>query len=316
MSKGNGHATAAFGVQYQSVLAMCADHGVSYHRVRRLLAAGLTPERAIEEAPIDKPAITDHKGTTYPTISAMCDAWGVDLRTYTHRINTGWSIADALESTGGPRKCIDHTGKVYRNMSEMARAWGLKISTLTARIRDLKWPIERALTEPAIKCIVGRDHKGNKYASVNAMCRAYGIPTGTVTTRLTNGWQLEAALTTKAAPRRNVLNVLTPEELAHADQLGLLRPALAARLRAGWLKERAINTPPIPAGAHRKCSVCTEEEEAILKSSGVSRQLFLYRLRKNWARDSAMRLPPGAGYDLRSVKLGRRKKAVNNTAKK
>lgn len=43
-----------------------------------------------------KKKIKDHEGTEFPSITALCEYYGIERKTFCQRIKRGWSLEDAL----------------------------------------------------------------------------------------------------------------------------------------------------------------------------------------------------------------------------
>ena len=139
----------------------------------------------------------DHTGAEFPSVTAMCEAWGVGRPVLAERLKRGWALKDALERpTAGPgRPCRDHTGRGFPSVAEMCEAWGVS-RQLFDRRRAAGWPLADALGRPpedgaSKPC---RDHTGAEFPSVTAMCEAWGVPRTLYYERLRQGWGEGCAL--------------------------------------------------------------------------------------------------------------------------
>lgn len=77
----------------------------------------------------DKRVIKDHKGRVYPTVAAMCRAWGVQKATYLWRMCQGWGLERSLTAGKGVRSrkaWVDPLGNSYDTCADMCQAWGVK----------------------------------------------------------------------------------------------------------------------------------------------------------------------------------------------
>ena len=95
--------------------------------------------------------IRDHKGRAYPTIAAMCRAWGVSRPAYLWRIKQGWGMEAAL--TCGSHKQSrkhwkDHEGNSYPTCEKMCEAWAFGTADAYRRRINLGWDERDALTKP------------------------------------------------------------------------------------------------------------------------------------------------------------------------
>ena len=139
--------------------------------------------------------VKDHLGKEYPSISAMCGAYGIHRNTFMLRRKKGMTLEQAL--TGGPRTIKDHLGNTYRDKTAMCKAYDLSTSAFNGRLKA-GWTLEESLTLPWgwSKVRACKDHLGNTYQTTQAMCGAYGIHCNTFMFRIKKGMTLEQALTT------------------------------------------------------------------------------------------------------------------------
>ena len=105
---------------------MCAAWNTSVDRLSRNLKAGMTLEQALTESPsrgrYSERIRTDHLGNTWPSNTAMCRAYGVDIRKFQSNIEKGMSVEEALSVK--IQKYPTHkdwAGRVYKTRSAMAK---------------------------------------------------------------------------------------------------------------------------------------------------------------------------------------------------
>lgn len=95
------------------------------HTIREAYKRGdLTVEQIsqLENAGFKFPkTFSDHTGQIFFSQRAMCEAWGVDLDTYTARLKRGWTVEQALTGI----RYHDHEGNGYKTKMDMCRAWGV-----------------------------------------------------------------------------------------------------------------------------------------------------------------------------------------------
>ena len=95
------------GNKFESMSKMAAHYGRSAAYINSRLKEGYTLEQALtlpkyakrpapEGNAINKKQICDHKGISYSSFTAMCDAYGISLSVYRSRIARGLSVKDAL----------------------------------------------------------------------------------------------------------------------------------------------------------------------------------------------------------------------------
>ena len=197
------------------------------------------------------------EGREYPTKTAMCKAYGIPPNEFYNRIKYGWSLEKALTAPLRTSSCKDHNGKEYPSMKAMAEAYGITYNLLTYRIRR-GWDLENALTVPVGcsrdgKRIEYRDHTGKAYPTKTAMAKAYGLSPHNLDVRLTEGWDLESALTIPVGQGRPVNQEKYkdlkgngfPTLKAMAEAYGVPYNSLCRRLASGYSMEEAL-TPPVP----------------------------------------------------------------------
>ena len=142
----------------------------------------------------------DHTGREFPSVAAMCRAWGIPPVHYYNRRRRNWSLERALTTPYHVpfRPVVDpETGMEYRSAAAIARACGIKPLTMQARLR--KGMTGAALVFPgSLRKVAARDHTGRVFPSLAAMAAAWGQPYKRFERRLSSGWDIERALT---APR-------------------------------------------------------------------------------------------------------------------
>lgn len=214
------------GQEFSSASEMCKHWGVRFTTYKRRLKTGYSLEEALtkgryEERRVLSPegktdtrkekavkvsktgklkdknlvktrSVVDHLGNSYPSISAMCEAYGVNYCTYKNRIKCGWSVESALVSK--INEVVDHKGNTYKSVREMCNVYGISDATFYTR-RKAGYTLAGCLLGLHKRLVV--DHLGNTYPTFKAMCDAYGLPSYLVRARLDRfKFSLEAALTT------------------------------------------------------------------------------------------------------------------------
>lgn len=207
--------TDHLGNRYKSIVEMCDTYGINLSEYMNRVRMGwhiedvLTKKEVIHSrGKYGSKVCADHLGNTYSSIKEMCRTYGVQPRTYRFRLESGWSLRDALtkETEHAPVKCRDHLGNRYSSIREMCRAYGISSHTLYSRIRK-GMCLQDALTKgidgsdrkrPDVaeankkRCT---DHLGNEYKSISDMCNAYGVKYATFKKRIRSGHSLEESLT-------------------------------------------------------------------------------------------------------------------------
>lgn len=87
------------GNEYPTIAAMCAHYGMNPTTYINRVTRGMTVEEALTTPAVKrnqpKPS-RDHLGNEYPSMKAMCEAWGQDYNKYLRRRKAGWSVEKAL----------------------------------------------------------------------------------------------------------------------------------------------------------------------------------------------------------------------------
>ncbi len=132
------------GGRFASVEAMCRAWGVPAQVYRRRLAGGWSQADALAARPDEErclaqsaAAVTDPEGRPWPSVAAMCRAWGVPRTRYYSRLAAGWDQADALTlpagaSPDGP--VTDPDGRHWPDVAAMCRAWGASPAAYMRRV--------------------------------------------------------------------------------------------------------------------------------------------------------------------------------------
>ena len=147
------------GRRFPTFRALCAAWRQPEKRAAKRLAKGWQLERALTAPPMkpwDPVPCTDHTGRWFPSVTAMCAAWGIERRTWNYRRAVGWSVERALTEEPShehpeiriPRQ--DHTGRVFPTAEAMCLAWGQTSRRVRGRLL-LCWSLKQALTTPARK---------------------------------------------------------------------------------------------------------------------------------------------------------------------
>ena len=194
---------------YPSIKEMCKFYDVSVATYKYRVAQGWTLEATLttpRSADIARKGAVDHKGTTYPSVLEMCEAYGLSYATYKYRCDHGWTIEQALTTplnSGpiAPKKkrafsCYDHKGKGYPSKAEMCKAYGISLYTFKKRQAE-GMSLQDSLEAPVTKerKFSYKDHTGKEYESIKSMCSAWGISVHTYQKRVSKGLPLEKALT-------------------------------------------------------------------------------------------------------------------------
>lgn len=137
------------GIVYGSVDEMLKAYGISRQEYKKLLAEKGSKDEVLRSCR-RKRKVTDHLGNSYENTADMCKAYNIKRSTYFSRLDSGWSLKDALEKpvdyrfSVGKSVIYDHLGNTYKSISEMCRAYGVKRSTFDERMSG-GWSLKDAL---------------------------------------------------------------------------------------------------------------------------------------------------------------------------
>lgn len=198
-------AGVAYPSPYKAAVALSQQTGIPEGTLRLRISRGYADKWILHPGRLSYQACADHTGQEFPTVKAMCAAWGQHYGTVVKRLERGATIEQAL--TERPRwarrhegqAVADHTGRWFPSVTAMCAVWGVDRRTWNYRIAA-GWSVERALTEepsherPAIR-IPRQDHTGRVFPTAEAMCLAWGQTSRRVRGRLFLGWSLKQALT-------------------------------------------------------------------------------------------------------------------------
>lgn len=120
------------GNSFGSISEMCRywKIGLTTYRERRKRGYGI--ERALTEKThdvnsMDARSCSDHLGNAYPSLSAMCSAYGVTRDCYRSRLDLGWTQERALTEpfVSSSTPCRDYDGREFPSRQCMAEFLGL-----------------------------------------------------------------------------------------------------------------------------------------------------------------------------------------------
>lgn len=192
----------------------------------------------------------DHLGRKFPSVAAMCRAWGISPVHYYNRRRLKWSLERALSVPVGA--CHDHLGAWFPSRRAMCDYWGVDRDVFDAR-RCRKWSLERALTTPyhePFRSVVDPE-TGMEYRSAAALARACGVKPMVMRARIRKGLT-GAALVYPGNLRKVAARDHTGREFsslaAMAAAWGQPYKRFERRLTLGWDIERALTAPRTHGG--------------------------------------------------------------------
>ena len=315
------------GIEYASMSAMCRAHSMSSAKYVGRLALGWTERQALGlDVPPQKvnansgSPIISHcpKGNEYPSLTAMCEAYGVKRSSYNNRIKIGWTQRQALGLDTPPDDAITPIpsccpkGEKYSSIKAMCDAYRINSRTYRDRLES-KWTQRQALgldappeytNSPKSSCCP----KGGRYSSVKAMCDAYKINIKSYRSRLNLGWTQRQALGVDEPPNGVMKAMGKPSVCPNGEEFPTIKAMCDAygvtfwtyknRLKSGLTQRQALNLDTLPdKGRVRIPCCCPKGKEfssirAMCKTYGISRSSYRYRLRTGWTQRQALGIDP------------------------
>lgn len=246
------HPTDHEGTVYPCMQAMCDKWGVKKSVFMDRRKHGWTLEECLtgRDSRIGRNGhVTDHKGNSYLSAKAMCDAYGINYSSYASKKRRGIPLAEILEPPAPPEPVSDHAGNLFPNRTAMYRYYNIDYATCEARLQK-GWTLEQALTTPSKKktnrkkC---RDHTGKTYQTQSDMCQSYGIELGTYQRRLERGWSIKKALTEPVEPviYKDPFGHVFPELKDMLKHYNVKSSAWYERIKTGHTVEEALGIIPM-----------------------------------------------------------------------
>ena len=197
------------------------------------------------------------KGVEYPSISAMCEAYGASESRYRYRVKAGWTIEKALsvKEHGNGKETTCPKGVEYRSFSAMCKAYKVNRKVVESRM-NMGFTLEEVLAQLKNNHIKTRkrgkceDHLGQVFSSVTEMCAHWSVVDSTYFCRLRKGYSVEDALTLKGkghsrAPKPTVdhLGTLFPSETKMCAHWNISVKTYNADLLKGLSLEEILTKP-------------------------------------------------------------------------
>lgn len=177
---------------------MCAHWKISKAQYILNIRNGLDMRRALTEMTErpDKPK--DHLGNEYPSINAMCRAYGITKTTLRARLELGWTLEQILshpENNSHLIKCVDHLGNEFTSQKDMLAFHNVSHATYKHRL-NAGCSMEQALSNSSLHRIPCTDHTGLSFPCLAAMLDFWFCSTATWHHRIEKlGYSMERALT-------------------------------------------------------------------------------------------------------------------------
>lgn len=114
-------------------------------------------------------AYKDHKDNVFPTMSAMCEHYGITPAKFINRLEKGWDLGAVLEGYW----LTDNKGNKYRSEREMCEKNGVNYSNFLVNINS-GYSLSEALKSRK-KDLSVKAPNGKTYNSMKDLCKDYGI---------------------------------------------------------------------------------------------------------------------------------------------
>lgn len=204
-------------------------------------------------------ACQDHTGKEFPSIRAMCRAWGVSSQTYATRLRRGYSIEQALAPIP---PAIDHLGNKFPSLTAMCVKWGIPREVYYCR-RYEGWSVEKSLTTPMGgkgKCSITDPETGYTYTSIAEAAAAAGITRAAMWRRVHRGLFPDLVFyggNLSQTPSRDHTGKEFPSIRAMCRAWGISHSRYVYRINHGWSIEKALTTPAGAQGNRRNSRAVT-----------------------------------------------------------
>lgn len=315
--------TAPDGTIYDSISDMCRAYGTTYKDYYSKTSRGWTKEQTLGIEPrkgrsVHITRIQGPDGKIYPSIKALCRAYGAQYTRVLNRLNHGWNVEEALtiEKRKNRKKYVRPDGQEFDSKEEMYRSLGLTRNSYYERLKR-GWSKEEALSVPNL---ADTDHKrrasveapnGKRYVSKKEMCEDYGIRYSTYKFRRDSRWDEEEALTNPKMKRHTAPKAPDGKEYASESAMcrayGIDYALYKSRRNKGWTVEEALT---LPKTCRRKLITAPNgkkyaSEKAMCRAYGVSYYSYKARKYAGWDTKDALETP------VRSCRHGVRLTSTN-----
>lgn len=160
--KNSKEITDHMGNTFKSISEMCRYWNMTRQTYVARMKNGWTMEKALTVPQkvinnTEKQEWTDHLGNKYPSLNAMCEAYGITHYTFNSRVrHLGWSVEKALTEPTviNSTECTDRMGHTFPTISDMCHYYGLRSS----RLQSMK---NRNLTDEELMKILTSRFKVN-----------------------------------------------------------------------------------------------------------------------------------------------------------
>jgi hypothetical protein len=120
------------GNEFTSISDMCKFWNMTRSTYNARIKNGWSIERALTEPQrqvnMKRQKWTDHKGNDFPSLNAMCEAYGITHHTFHTRVTKlGWSVEKALTTPNiiNATECSDNMGHTFPSLTDMCHYYGI-----------------------------------------------------------------------------------------------------------------------------------------------------------------------------------------------
>ena len=198
-----------------------------------------------------------------------------------------------------------------KEIAELSSVPGLDYHDITTRVNHHGWDLETAMTQEKMRKDIEYEYKGNWYTIKELMqfCKTPGLTYDQVRSRISNGWDIERALTQPNNVKKQPKGIGERKyfyngKWCNSYDLFLMRKDerimqsdIVSRIeRSGWSIEDAISKPPKNMNNTYlyKGKYCSSKELETLSPVGLQYNTIVSRIKTGWPVDEAVELPAGS----------------------
>ena len=126
------------GVEYSSIPEVCLKYNKDYEKVQNRLQSGWSLEEAVDlvdrNSKIYSGIEYNVRGMKFSSKSSMCNYYGVSISGFNRRIDSGWSLEEALGITPRQEDFIIVDGLKFKNKTDIASHFKVNRSTMNSRV--------------------------------------------------------------------------------------------------------------------------------------------------------------------------------------
>lgn len=243
------------GKSYQSYAELSREYGFSISYISQNIARGFSLDEIVERYE-NRGTKLDHLGNKFNSIDDMCKHWGITVKAYKNRRDSGWSLEKRLtipiKDTQVAQECVDFKGNVFPSIKRMAEEYGINPTNILYHVKKGKTPAEalKYLLTNGKAALNVQDHLGNYFSSYKEMADYHGINVDTLRDRLKGGASIEESLSDKLRINKKIsknakkykdhLGNFYSSKSKMAENYGVSMSTFCNRLQRGWSLEEAL----------------------------------------------------------------------------